>query len=460
MQAVLADAARLQAPLHDAILKTSSYALSQLASPFRPDALQPLRDTLANMPSIKSAAVAATAILAGASSAHRLTARGTYESCPTTSSTPLSCHNTTVQSNTCCFNAPGGQLLQTQFWDTNPSTGPTNSWTIHGLWPDNCDGTYQSDCDESRAYTNQTAILQAFGRQDLLDYMQTYWKNDPNDGTDEELWAHEWETHGTCISSYDTDCYSNYTPTQEYVDFANRTVALFKSLNTYQFLANAGITPSSSTTYTASAINSALQKAFGQTVIIQCSGSALDGAYYTFNTRGSAQTGQFVPAAPDGSKSNCPSTGIQYLPKSGSSATTTTSAGSKPTTTTTSSGSQPTGGSGAINGKGYVNVVDSSGSTNGCLISNGKWYTSGTCATYTASNGQLTTSKGACQVSGSTISCASGNSASTFTMDSSDNIYYSGSSQFSAAQTASGSDQETVSTGSGNVPLTLQWQSM
>jgi hypothetical protein len=30
----------------------------------------------------------------------------------------LSCQNTTVVTDLCCFNAPGGQLLQTQFWDT------------------------------------------------------------------------------------------------------------------------------------------------------------------------------------------------------------------------------------------------------------------------------------------------------------------------------------------------------
>jgi hypothetical protein len=33
-----------------------------------------------------------------------------------------------------CFNYPGGQLLQTQFWDTAPATGPVDSWTVHGLW--------------------------------------------------------------------------------------------------------------------------------------------------------------------------------------------------------------------------------------------------------------------------------------------------------------------------------------
>jgi len=56
---------------------------------------------------------------------------GTPESCP---NAQLSCHNKTIVENLCCFNAPGGQLLQTQFWDTQPATGPDDSWTIHGLW--------------------------------------------------------------------------------------------------------------------------------------------------------------------------------------------------------------------------------------------------------------------------------------------------------------------------------------
>jgi ribonuclease T2 len=54
-----------------------------------------------------------------------------FESC---SNPQLSCHNTTVVQDLCCFNAPGGQLLQTQFWDTHPVTGPVDSWTLHGLW--------------------------------------------------------------------------------------------------------------------------------------------------------------------------------------------------------------------------------------------------------------------------------------------------------------------------------------
>ena len=52
----------------------------------------------------------------------------------TCSNPQLSCHNTSAVEDLCCFNSPGGALLQTQFWDTKPVTGPDDSWTIHGLW--------------------------------------------------------------------------------------------------------------------------------------------------------------------------------------------------------------------------------------------------------------------------------------------------------------------------------------
>lgn len=55
---------------------------------------------------------------------------GCSASCP---NSQLSCHNTTAV-DTCCLNYPGGLILQTQFWDTNPPVGPSDSWTIHGLW--------------------------------------------------------------------------------------------------------------------------------------------------------------------------------------------------------------------------------------------------------------------------------------------------------------------------------------
>lgn len=281
-------------------------------------------------------------------------------------------------------------------------SGPSNSWTIHGLWPDHCDGTYDSNCDTKRAYTNITAILQSFGKTDLLAYMNEYWVD--IDGDNESFWEHEWAKHGTCISTFKTSCYTGYTPTQEVPDFFQKTVDLFKGLDSYtvislsilarlllilfQTLANAGITPSSTKTYTSAQILAALKSSFGYNVIIQCASGALDQIYYSYNVRGSIQTGTFVPVNPDGgSTSNCATSGVKYLPKSG---------GSTVTTTTTTSSPTGTPAPGTFSGSGYLNAV-TSGSVDGCLISAGTWYTTGTCATYTATASGKICQHHACQ---------------------------------------------------------------
>ena len=86
------------------------------------------------MPSIRSfsAFLAISQTVFGISSpVWRLASNGSFAACP---DPQLSCHNSTAVENLCCFNSPGGSLLQTQFWDANPATGPEDSWTIHGLW--------------------------------------------------------------------------------------------------------------------------------------------------------------------------------------------------------------------------------------------------------------------------------------------------------------------------------------
>ncbi|CAJ2505687.1 Uu.00g130810.m01.CDS01 [Anthostomella pinea] len=381
---------------------------------------------------------------------------GAPKTCASTgAAAQLSCHNTTAVTDTCCFNSPGGSLLQTQFWDTAPAVGPADSWTIHGLWPDHCDGTYDSTCDSKRAYTNISAILTAAGDGDLLDYMKTCI-------TGEEFWEHEWGKHGTCVSTLAPACFTSYQPTEEVPYFFNLTVSLFKSLPTYEWLAAAGITPSSTKTYTLAAIQAALSKNHGgEEVYIGCTSSAVEQVYYYFNVRGNAITGEWVPASPDSSDDGgCPSTGVKYLPK-GTGTTPPT------TTTTTTGGPSPTATGGVFAGKGYLNAV-TGGSTKGCLISGGTWYTTGTCATFTATSSgsgfSLSTSKGDCSAASGSLTCASSvESPGVFAAEGSALLNSAaGADDWFADSVPSGSTQGTVyaAEGSHGTTLQLQWQSV
>lgn len=98
--------------------------------------------------------------------------------------------------------------------------------------PDNCDGTYESSCDSERAYSNITAILQDQDLGDLVDYMDEYWVD--INGENESFWSHEWSKHGTCVNTIDPSCYSSYKAQEEVGDFFQKTVDLFKSLDTYE----------------------------------------------------------------------------------------------------------------------------------------------------------------------------------------------------------------------------------
>lgn len=374
--------------------------------------------------------------------------------CSVADSSQLSCHNTSPVTNLCCFNSPGGQILLTQFWNARPDIGPKESWTIHGLWPDNCDGTWEEFCDPARYSTDVTAVLNKFGKTDTLNYMKTYWRS--NNNNDDGLWQHEWNKHGTCMSTYEPKCYTNYQKDQAVADYMDKTVELFKGLDTYKILAAAGILPSETTTYTLEALQAAVKRTHGQEVVFNCKSKALTEVWYHFNVYGSAQSGRYVPAPVVGSPSNCPKTGIFYYPKN--------SGGGSPTTTkTTTAGptSTPTGTPGApFSGRGYLNV-----DKGGCLISAGVWYTKGTCATYTAtpsgSGFTLTSSKGACGIVANEFKCGTGVTSTTFTA-SSGKLANGGTTNYYGAGDANDGSQVPVFTtsGSGRTTLTITWQAL
>lgn len=95
--------------------------------------------------------------------------------------------------------------------------------------------------------------------------------------------------------------------------FFETVVRLFQTLPTYEWLANQGITPSSSTTHTLASLTAAIKAEYGVCTIyifsclprislvfqftpsFDCDGSNLSGASYYFHLIGSVIDGTFVP---------------------------------------------------------------------------------------------------------------------------------------------------------------------
>ncbi|KAJ4801126.1 Ribonuclease [Rhynchospora pubera] len=72
---------------------------------------------------------------------------------------------------------------------------PPSDFGIHGLWPNNNDGSYPSNCDSSYPFDE-------YEIQDLLSSMDTNWPSLSCPSSDStSFWSHEWSKHGTCAES-------------------------------------------------------------------------------------------------------------------------------------------------------------------------------------------------------------------------------------------------------------------
>ncbi|KFA67753.1 hypothetical protein S40285_00961 [Stachybotrys chlorohalonatus IBT 40285] len=255
--------------------------------------------------------------------------------------------------DSCCTETFGGLVLLTQFWtiytdlEDQGQVLPQDSWTIHGLWPDFCNGSYTQYCDLSRQIDphpspNTTNGLpdgtpvppyegesiegwfEPHGKLDLLEYMYKFW---PSRGEPSWiLWAHEYAKHATCFSTFQMECYGPQP--QELVDlweYFETTVALFRTLPTFDWFAAADIVPSNTTGYTLSAMHDALTNNFGVVPYVSCSGpryneteagagstdngrTQLVEVWYYYHVWGPVQNNDTLPVPADvvgGSLSNC-----------------------------------------------------------------------------------------------------------------------------------------------------------
>jgi hypothetical protein len=78
------------------------------------------------------------------------------------------------------------------------------------------------------------------------------------------VFQHEWDNHGTCYNTLRPSCLPPNSPEgAEAVAFFQQVVALFRTLPTYDWLAQQGITPHPSRSYTLSELTDALKAASG-----------------------------------------------------------------------------------------------------------------------------------------------------------------------------------------------------
>jgi len=116
------------------------------------------------------------------------------------------------------------------------------------------------------------------------------------------------------VSTLEPSCFEGYTTGQEVIPYFETIVQLFKKFNTYQALTSAGIEPSSDKTYDLVSLQDAVQQATGLVPDFTCTKSELSTVQYYLNAQGPLQDGKFT-ASHASRKTECPKTGIQWLPK-------------------------------------------------------------------------------------------------------------------------------------------------
>lgn len=259
----------------------------------------------------------------------------------------FSCLNTTIipESELCCFETRG-ILMLTQFWDYNPDylsiavngtkgqreSIETNSsiinngdaaFTIHGLWNDLCNGSYESYCNPSLQISDSKdnithVLVDLYQEIELYNYMTKHWINNEKSNVQDQnsviLWEHEYNKHGTCMNTLLPQCFVNYTKFENVVQFYKKVVELHQNLPTEKFLSDAGIVPSVVKKYKLTDVEAALSKVHGgKKVYIGCLQGAIDEIWYYHNLKGNVITGDYKPTDMLG-KQGCPDT-VWYIPK-------------------------------------------------------------------------------------------------------------------------------------------------
>lgn len=200
--------------------------------------------------------------------------------CPT--SDIIACTDLTNDINKCCLPDQGHLTLSLQWIPGYCKNAGRNkpckrgtlkkvekdTWTLHGLWPGNCDGkTYLTNCNPDREVNNIEEVIRERDSK-LLDEMERIWlSGNPNPERDNNwFWAHEWNKHGQCVSTITPQCLgSGYKKDDDIIKYFDKAAELRSEYDLYPILESQKIVPSDKQGYRIEVIQNAFKSAFNDT---------------------------------------------------------------------------------------------------------------------------------------------------------------------------------------------------
>ncbi|XP_029643117.1 ribonuclease DdI [Octopus sinensis] len=128
-----------------------------------------------------------------------------------------------------------------------------NTWTIHGLWPSDSDGSSPQFCPRGAPFDfNKIKSMES----QLNEKWPSY--SSPS----KEFWKHEWKKHGKCAARQ-----GMMIPESTYF---KKALDLNNQLDIFRALKKSNIVPSYDKLYKVSDIKQALERAYGVTVNLSC----------------------------------------------------------------------------------------------------------------------------------------------------------------------------------------------
>ncbi|KAJ3160632.1 ribonuclease T2-like [Geranomyces michiganensis] len=152
---------------------------------------------------------------------------------------------------------------------------PKKQFTLHGLWADRCDGSYETSpfgCDRARNNDNAKSTVDHLAPKSLREEMEKVWMG--ADGDYNWMWSHEWNKHGTCVSTLKPECFVKPSPGQDELAYFRAALNLRPRFNLYKIFAAHGIVPSTTHAYNRTQFQAALKAETGFEGAIQCAKNA------------------------------------------------------------------------------------------------------------------------------------------------------------------------------------------